>query len=140
MVGGLWWSFGEPRLENGEIVTDFYFQIGRHIELRFPWPVRRFDGAGGLSLQLDNGAAAGPRLAPDLISNRQETGRKLYEILGKEAQSSLIRAFKFSFFMRYEYFGMFFANVSDNITPTAKRNFINPFFKLTVRINDTFIL
>jgi len=93
MVGGLWWSFGEPRLENGEIVTDFYFQIGRHIELRFPWPVRRFDGAGGLSLQLDNGAAAGPRLAPDLISNRQETGRKLYEILGKEAQSSLIRAF-----------------------------------------------
>ena len=93
MVGGLWWSFGEPRLENGEIVTDFYFQIGRHIELRFPWPVRRFDGAGGLSLQLDNGTAAGPRLAPDLISNRQETGRKLYDILGKEAQSSLIRSF-----------------------------------------------
>ncbi|MFB3785509.1 MAG: CHAT domain-containing protein [bacterium] len=92
-MGGLWWSFGEPRQENGEIVTDFYFQIGRHIELRLPWPARRFDGAGGLPLHVETGETAFVRLSPDLISSRQETGRQLYEILGKEAQSSLIRAF-----------------------------------------------
>ncbi|HPO99701.1 MAG TPA: CHAT domain-containing protein [bacterium] len=93
MVGGLWWSFGEPRQVNGEIVTDFYYQIGKHIELRLPWPSRTFDGAGGLPLQLDDGEKNEVRLTADLLSNRQETGRRLYELLGKEAQASLIRTF-----------------------------------------------
>jgi hypothetical protein len=52
MGRGLWWSFGEPREERGELVADFYYQIGKHVELRLPWPTRRFADAGGLSIHV----------------------------------------------------------------------------------------
>ena len=92
MGRGLWWSFGEPREENGELTADFYYQIGKHVELRLPWPTRRFAEAGGLSIHVggENRDSGWPH---DITAKTEETGRRLYELLGKEAQASLIRTF-----------------------------------------------
>lgn len=92
MGRGLWWSFGEPREENGELTADFYYQIGKHVELRLPWPTRRFAEAGGLSIHVggENRDSGWPH---DITAKTEETGRRLYDLLGKEAQASLIRTF-----------------------------------------------
>ncbi len=92
MAHGLWWSFGEPREANDRLVTDFYYQTGRHAELHLPWPSKPFTAAGDLAVRINNGS----RLSDwptDLTIKSVETGRLLYELLGKEAQASLIRAF-----------------------------------------------
>lgn len=92
MGSGLWWSFGEPHEERGELVADFYYQIGRHVELRLPWPTRRFADAGGLSIQIGE-KKHGTGWPHDITAKTEETGRRLYDLLGKEAQASLIRTF-----------------------------------------------
>ncbi|MBN2326458.1 MAG: CHAT domain-containing protein, partial [Candidatus Omnitrophica bacterium] len=88
----LWWSFGEPREEAGELVANFYYQIGKHVKLRLPWPTRRFADAGDLSIHVGN-RTPGHEWPLDITSKTQETGRLLYELLGKDAQASLIRTF-----------------------------------------------
>jgi len=92
MTHGLWWSFGEPREEREKLVADFYYQTGKHVELRIPWPAKRFAEAGELPIRLGNGERDNGWI-PDLTSNTAETGRRLYDLLGKDAQTSLIRAF-----------------------------------------------
>jgi len=92
MARGLWWSFGEPREERGELVVDFYYQIGKHVELRLPWPTKRFADAGGLTIGVGASDANGG-WPHDITAKTVETGRRLYEFLGKEAQASLIRTF-----------------------------------------------
>ena len=85
------WSFGEPHENDGGLAVDFYYQTGKHISLQFAWPTRRFTGAGNLPLQskdLSSGAWFG---AWD--HQAQETGRRLYELLGPEAQKTLIHTF-----------------------------------------------
>ena len=92
MIKRHWWTFGEPREEQGELVVHFYYQVGRHMELRIPLPVRWFTAAGGLPVQMDeNGVSAHP---PLLLTSRQvEMGKQLYRLLGAEAQAGLIRSF-----------------------------------------------
>ncbi len=88
----LWWSFGEPQFEEGELVTNFYYQTGKHAELRLPWPTRRFSAAGDLPVRITDGTTESS-WTTDLISGTIETGKRLYEYLGKHAQTSLIRTF-----------------------------------------------
>ena len=91
-VHRLCWSFGEPREEAGQLVVPFYYQIGRHVELQLPWPTPRFSGAGGLAIQVGNAlpsAAYTGKWDPYAV----EIGQRLYESLGPEAQSTLIRTF-----------------------------------------------
>ena len=88
----LYWSFGEPREDKGDLVCDFYYQTGRHRELRLPWPSQRFTASGDLSISLGNGLSS-VRSFSDFSSGTEEAGRKLYEFLENEAQASLIRAF-----------------------------------------------
>ncbi|MDX9752636.1 MAG: CHAT domain-containing protein [bacterium] len=87
----LFWSFGVPQQDKGELICDFYYQTGRHAELRLPWPSQRFAGSGELTIALNNGLQRPWGL--DFSSGTVEAGKKLYLFLGKEAQTSLIRAF-----------------------------------------------
>jgi hypothetical protein len=88
----LWWSFGEPQIDAGELVANFYYQTGKHEELHLPWPVRRFSAAGELPIRVANGERKNGWIT-DLASGTVETGRCLYDYLGKNAQTSLIRTF-----------------------------------------------
>lgn len=85
------WSFGEPRTEGGYLLTHFYYQPGRHVELRLPWPAQVFEAAGGLPIQMEIEGEETPAMG--LASGSAESGRQLYDRLGKEAQAVLIRAF-----------------------------------------------
>ncbi len=91
MKQGLWWSFGEPREENGRLVTDFYYQTGKHKKLVLPWPTRHFNGAGDLPIQMESESETFPYT--DLTTKTPEAGQRLYDLLGKDAQTSLIRTF-----------------------------------------------
>ena len=88
----LYWSFGEPKEDNGRLVCDFYYQTGRHSELCLPWPSQRFTASGDLSISLGNSFSSFHSFS-DISSGTEESGRKLYDFLGKDAQTSLIRAF-----------------------------------------------
>lgn len=85
------WSFGEPLENDGGLSVDFYYQTGKHIALQFAWPTRRFTGAGNLLLQSKDAPSGTWFGAWD--RQAQETGRRLYELLGPEAQKTLIRTF-----------------------------------------------
>ncbi len=91
-VHRLWWSFGEPQVKAGKLVTNFYYQTGRHTELHLPWPTRRFSAAGELPIRISNGAHENEGIT-NLASGTIEAGQVLYDLLGKEAQTSLIRTF-----------------------------------------------
>ncbi|MDP8244936.1 MAG: CHAT domain-containing protein [Candidatus Hinthialibacter antarcticus] len=85
------WSFGEPHENDGGLAVDFYYQTGKHISLQFAWPTRRFTGAGNLPLQTKDVSSGAWFGAWD--RQAQETGRRLYELLGAEAQKTLIHTF-----------------------------------------------
>ncbi len=85
------WSFGEPHENDGGLAVDFYYQTGKHITLQFAWPTRRFTGAGSLPLQAGESSSSAWFGAWD--HQAQETGRRLYDLLGPEAQKTLIQTF-----------------------------------------------
>jgi len=88
----LYWSFGEPRGVGHELVCDFYYQTGRHVELRLPWPAHSFAASGDLMIGIGNGGAS-ILSGMEFSAGTADAGRKLYHLLGKDAQTSLIRAF-----------------------------------------------
>ncbi len=92
MTQRLWWSFGDPREEGNQLVTDFYYKTGKHMRLTLPWPARRFTAAGELPIQVNGGDDRGEWIE-DFSTGSVETGRRLYSLLGKEAQETLIRSF-----------------------------------------------
>jgi len=85
----LYWSFGEPYEENGYLVTNFYYQTGKHVTLRLPWPVRSFDAAGNLTVSTEPGQAAGANLGRE----NAQAGQRLFEHLGTDVQTSIIQTF-----------------------------------------------
>lgn len=92
MTNRLWWVFGEPREEGGELAVNFYYQMGRHADLRIPLSGKRLKAAGEMPIEVYTGQERA--VQPIHLSNsRVEIGKKLYQILGPDAQSALIRSF-----------------------------------------------
>ncbi len=88
----LFWIFGTPEEEDGILAVDFYYQAGKHTRLHIPIPAPRFQAAGELPFHLKENNLSKPP-AFDLPSNPVEAGKKLFSILGEEAQKTLIQTF-----------------------------------------------
>ena len=91
MLHRLYWSFGVPRLVDENLVVNFYYQTGKHVELHIPFPTRSFEAGGSLQFHMDEEDDYDAEHF--LKSNSPEGGIRLYQLLGKEAQSTLIHTF-----------------------------------------------
>lgn len=88
----LFWIFGTPQEEAGELAVDFYYQAGKHTRLHITIPAPRFHAAGELPFHINN--ESGTQFSTfDLPSNPVEAGKKLFALLGEDAQKTLIRTF-----------------------------------------------